>query len=97
MRQVVLCLVMFVLLACNTVKEDLPGYSARKVQAMGYTFNVFADDPDFQVVRTNFGLPNSQTYPAAVALAVKKATGCEVSEGSLAVDYNLTKGKMHCP
>ena len=85
------------LMGCNTVKEDLPGHTARKVDAMGYTFNVFADAPDFQVVRTNFGLPDSKTYPAAVALAVRKATGCEVSVGSLNGDYNLTKGKMHCP
>ncbi|SIN81466.1 hypothetical protein [Vannielia litorea] len=94
MRWMVLALA---LAGCNTVKEDLQGHSVRKAEALGYTFNVFADGPDFQVVRTNFGRPNSRTYPEAVALAVRQATGCEVSVGSLSGDYNLTRGKMRCP
>ncbi|MBY6152075.1 hypothetical protein KUV47_02520 [Vannielia litorea] len=92
-----LVVISLALMGCNTVKEDLGGYSARKASAMGYTFNVFADDPEFQVVRTNFGRPNSRTYPTAVAMAVKQVTGCEVAIGSLSGDYNLTKGKMTCP
>lgn len=90
------CLIMLVA-GCNTVKEDLPGHGLRRAEALGYSFNVFADDPDFQVVRTNFGLPERATYPLAVAMAVREVTGCEVATGSLRGDYNLTKGKMRCP
>lgn len=94
MRYVVLLLALG---ACNTVKEDLPGQSRIKAEAYGYTFNVFPADPDFQVVRTNMGLPRRDTFALAVAAAVKQATGCEVAEGSLKGDYNLTRGKMRCP
>ena len=89
--------VLLLLAGCNTVREDLPGHMAIRAEALGYAFNVFPDDPEFQVVRVNFGLPRRDTYPAAVALAVKQATGCEVAVGSLRGDFNLTKGKMLCP
>jgi len=74
MRYVVLFLALG---ACNTVKEDLPGQSRIKAEAYGYTFNVFAADPDFQVVRTNMGLPKRDTFALAVAAAVKDVTGKE--------------------
>ncbi|MCO6381332.1 MAG: hypothetical protein JXQ91_18620 [Vannielia sp.] len=94
--RLLLCLPL-ALAGCNTVKDDLPGHSAHRVQAMGYTFNIFAADPEFQAVRTNLGRPNARTYPVAVAMAVRQATGCEVALGSLTGDFNLTKGKMSCP
>ena len=58
--------VLLLLAGCNTVREDLPGHMAIRAEALGYAFNVFPYDPEFQVVRVNFGLPRRDTYPAAV-------------------------------
>ena len=94
LRRLTLC---FALAACNTPSPQMWGSEASQVQMRGHSFNIFLKDGRAEAVRTNRLKRRKlgEVYLAA-ALAMEKASGCQVIDRSFKGDPAQMWANLNC-
>ncbi|MBV7377465.1 hypothetical protein [Maritimibacter dapengensis] len=85
------------LVGCNSPSPQFMGGDSSTVEAGGMTFGVWRVGDEVEVIRTSsHAMPRLSVIRANAEVAIRRATGCPVEDGSLVGDQSVIKARLDC-